>query len=347
MASQALIELSKQLATPKPSTSTYKVKKGDTLNGIAEQLGVDRGSISGYKSNNPDLIYEGEDLSVGTPKKTSYVDEIKTQLNDTTADTTTAPKDDEYGTGALKVKIADTEKKRDDAFAELKDISTKTFDDEYTKRKLKDKKERLTTIDSEIATAKQLRDDEIGKIRSNPGLSAAQMTGDIKKLADYQNDVINNKIAERNSVAGEYNTELAEIDKLVSSAVKDKTLQYGYFDDVLKGLTGQVSEYSKAMREQLQNETENDQFDRQLAQALQIAQIKAEDSGSKADLELKSDPNTGDPLYWYNKKTGEITYIDGTDGQDAGGGTSFEDVPEPKAEDTSNVPWYKRLFGGG
>ncbi len=216
MASKELTELSIQLA-PKSGSSKYKVKKGDTLSGIASQLGVGMDSISGYRSGNKDMIYEGEELNVGTPapKKTessSYVDEVKTQLNE--GDTTES--DDPYGLGKVRLDIEENTKKRDDAFAELKDISTKTFEDEYESRKLEEKKQKMSLLDGDIASKKAERDAAINKVRSNPGLSAAQMTGDIKKMSDYANNEINNLIAERNGVAGEYNNELEEIDRLVT-----------------------------------------------------------------------------------------------------------------------------------
>jgi len=44
---------------------TYTVKSGDTLSAIAAKYGTSVGSISGYKSGNPNLIYPGEVLSIG------------------------------------------------------------------------------------------------------------------------------------------------------------------------------------------------------------------------------------------------------------------------------------------
>lgn len=290
------------------------MQKGDTLGAIAKKYGVGLSDITGYKSGDPNKIYEGETISIGgSPKSTgssSYVDEVKSQLSDTPS---TSTKDsDPYGLADIRTKIDDATTKRDSAFAELKDISTKTFNDEYSKRGLEEKKTKMAALDAEIAAEKQKRDEAIAKVRSNPGLSAAQMTGDIKKLADYQNDVINTKIAERNSVASEYNTGLAEIDKIVGNVVKDKTLDYGYYDSVLKDLTGQVGDYTKLMREDLQNETQADQFDRQLAQALEIARMKSSDTGSN-DVKLQLVSDQGDPKGTFNPATGKYTPYSGED----------------------------------
>ena len=333
------------MATP----TEYKIKKGDTLGAIAKQYGVGLSDISGYRSGDPNKIFEGETIKIGaTPKATgssSYVDEVKSQLSDT-GDTSSSK--DPYGLASIRTKIDDATTKRDSAFAELKDISTKTFNDEYAKRGLEEKKTKMASLDAEINAEKAKRDEAIAKVRSNPGLSAAQMTGDIKKLADYQNDVINTKIAERNSVASEYNTGLSEIDKIVGNTVKDKTLDYGYYDSVLKDLSGQVKDYTSAYREDLKNETEADQFDRQLAQALEIATMNAnKKGGSGSNLQLKSDPRTGDPLYWFDPDTGEITYINGDQGGNDSGGDSFDNlskaVEEQQTNKSSGKKWYNPL----
>jgi hypothetical protein len=328
------------------ATQQYKVQKGDTLGALAKKLGVGVNDFSGYRSGDPNKIFEGETISYGPKADTgssSYVDEVKSQLGDTGGEKTDTSKDP-YGLASIRTKIDDTTTKRDSAFAELKDISTKTFNDEYSKRGLEEKKTKLASIDSEITAEKAKRDEAIAKVRSNPGLSAAQMTGDIKKLVDYQNDVINTKIAERNSVASEYNTGLAEIDKIVQNTVKDKTLDYGYYDSVLKDLTGQVSDYTKAYRDDLKDETQADQFDRQLSQALEIATMNANKKGSdSSNLQLKSDPRTGDPLYWFDPDTGEITYINADGGEDSGGG--FDDLEKAveTQQTSSGKKWYNPL----
>lgn len=46
----------------------YTVVKGDTLSSIASRYGVKVSDITGYRSGNPNLIYPGEKLSIGTTK---------------------------------------------------------------------------------------------------------------------------------------------------------------------------------------------------------------------------------------------------------------------------------------
>lgn len=333
------------MATP----TEYKIKKGDTLGAIAKQYGVGLSDITGYRSGDPNKIYEGETIKIGsTPKDTgssSYVSEVKSQLSDAPSNTKDS---DPYGLASIRTKIEDTTSKRDSAFAELKDISTKTFNDEYSKRGLEEKKTKMSALDAEITAEKAKRDEAIAKVRSNPGLSAAQMTGDIKKLADYQNDIINNKISERNSVATEYNADLSEIDKIVESTVNDKKLDYGYYDSILKDLTGQVGDYTKAYREDLQNETQADQFDRQLAQALEIATMNANRSGGGANLQLVRDPRTGDALYWFDPDTGEITYVDDqtAPGGSGSGNDSYDEIATQLDQGTedSQPGYFSRLW---
>ena len=51
--------------TTAPQPKTYTVQAGDTLSKIARQMGVKISDISGYRSGNPNLIFPGENLTVG------------------------------------------------------------------------------------------------------------------------------------------------------------------------------------------------------------------------------------------------------------------------------------------
>lgn len=53
-------------APTKPNGRTYTVQAGDTLSGIAAKLGVPTSAITGYRSGNPNLIYPGEVLHIGS-----------------------------------------------------------------------------------------------------------------------------------------------------------------------------------------------------------------------------------------------------------------------------------------
>ena len=58
-------------AQPSPETTPtdYTVQQGDTLSQIAQAQGVPMSNISGYRSGNPNLIYPGEQLSLGDKYK--------------------------------------------------------------------------------------------------------------------------------------------------------------------------------------------------------------------------------------------------------------------------------------
>ena len=285
----------------------YKVKSGDALGKIAKQYGVSLNDISGYRSGNPNLIYEGETISIGGGNKNSKADDYSSALKDGLSEydeTSSFNSSDPYGVEKYKTDYDTYKTNRDSAYNNLKGLTQSTFDSEYEKSGLAEKKAQIEKLNDDIAIERQKRDDAIAKVRSNPGLSASQMTGDIKKLTDYQNNVINNLISERNGVASECNDGIAEIDKTVQNTLSDARLDYQYWDDLL-GETGTlIDRYSQVLRDELAGERDQENFDKQLAQALQIAQMKSSDSGSSSQrLQLITDDNTGDPLYWFNPYT--------------------------------------------
>lgn len=317
--------------------ATYKVKKGDTLSKIAAEQGVSINDIKGYRSGNPDLIYEGEELSFGPAGSTggsntfNGKDVSGMDIKDLSAqmaqeygeepDDTDGPSIDTYKSDYDTYKT-----KREEAFQNLKGITTDTFNTEYDSRELSKKKERIGELDSSIADLRAARDADLAEVKKNPNLSAAQMTGDVKKQADYYNNQINNLINERNSVAGEYNSELDEIDRIVENAASDAQAEYAYYSGLFNEAGSSISEYEKALREELKDEQAQDNFEKQLEQALTIAQMRASDSGGgKADdgeWRLVYD-DFGEPLYWFNSTTKQIEYINPDD--NAGGGGSSPD----------------------
>jgi len=351
--------------------TTYKVKKGDTLSKIASTLGVGVDDIGGYKSGNKDLIFADEVLTVGKTPKTNITQDKAGKMS--TKDLSIALAGGDYA-GAVKDELGDDtegsgygkwesdyndyKSKRDSAYENLKNISTETFDSEYKKRKLDKKKERISTIDNDIAEARQLRDDAIFKVKSNPGLSAAQMTGDIAKLSEAQNAVINNLIGQRNSVASEYNADLDEIDGIVTRAGKDAQLEFTYWDGLISETGTRMSEYDKALREELKAETEQRNFEKQLAQQLMIAQMNDATSRSKGGSGGGSSKDNwklvyddyGNPLYWFNSKTKEIDYNVAGSGNtndtptDNGSPTNFDTIEQEASNDSgSKSTWWNPL----
>lgn len=325
--------------------TTYKVKKGDTLNDIAKTFGTSIDSISGYSSGNKDLITEGENLSIDIPKKdtglgTSYVDEVKSQLGEISGETPETTS--QYDTATLDENLKGYSAKRDESFQAMKDLSTNTFNEEYKTRGLEEKKSKMSELDQQIADKKQERDNYVTTfIKGNPGLSASQMSGQSRNMVELANETINNLIAERNGLATDYNTNLGEIDKIIENKLADKTLDYNYYTGLTKDTESKKSEYMKELREMLQDEVKNDQFDRQLSQALEIAQLKGGDGSG--DRTLVKDPKTGDPLYWYNNSTGDIQWIEGEAGPTENG---YDAIPTDTETKTQTPGLLSRIWTG-
>lgn len=326
----------------------YKVKKGDTLSGIAKQYGVGIGDISGYRSGNADRIFEGETLTIGSAPKNeaeTYASNVKDELSGT--DTGSKSKGSSlYDLDSLKTEVGDYKSKLDSSFKKLQTIQTETFDREYKDRGLAEKKQKMSELDGKIAEERRKRDDAIAKVRSNPGLSASQMTGDVKKIADYQNDVINGYINERNGLASEYNAELDEIDKVVAREAAEAGSEYTYYKDLLSGAEGKIGDYSKALTEELKANQDEDQFTRQLEQALTIAQLRADGGGSGSNLRLVSDGLGGFVLF--DPDTGDVSEVNpsdtGDDEEDGGGSAIFNKAAQEQASG-STEPWYSKLWG--
>jgi hypothetical protein len=310
---------------------------------LFEQYGL--GSASGYQGTadqNTQLLGK---LSTQAPASdtSSYVSEVKDQLGSQDGSTkgSSSNTQDAYGLEKLRTTIEDSAAKKEAALNALKTKETELYDTEYEKAGLADKKQKISDLDSKIAAEREKRDASIADIKKNPNLSAAQMTGDIKKIADYQNNVINNYISERNGVANEYNTGLADVDKAVSRGMKDYQLDYSYWSDVEKSARDDLANYTKLLREDLSDEQKQSNFEKELAQNLEIAKLRAADTGSTT-YRLITDPVTGDPLYWVDPKTMNTFPAEPGDTQDM----AEEDTTTPAQEnqDSSSGGYWSNLW---
>lgn len=314
-------------------------------------MGTSVDKISGYRSGNADLIYPGEELTIGTPESdaSSYANDVRNELDSTLDD---APEAEVDPISEYETELADYEGNRDSAFERLKGLTTEVFDREYKDRGLDKNKERISKLDTDISKLRQARDADLNEVRKNPNLSAAQMTGDVKKQADFYNNQINNLINERNSVATEYNAALDEVDRIVENEVGDAQLEYQYYSGLTDQTRGRMSEYEKTLREELMAEQEQENFEDQLDQALEIAMLRESSGGGggsdSGNWRLMYD-DFGEPLYWYNPDTQEIRRIEegetpsgnGTDSY-ADIDTELDDTDEEGSEDTRG--WWARLW---
>lgn len=347
------------------ASKTYTVKSGDTLSGIAKGAGVGVSDITGYKSGDVNKIFPGEQLSLGATEKATgadttgakdYASSVKDGLAGLTkpeTPTSTTGVDDSY-LSTLRSSITGAQKTVSDAANMLAGLKTKAYEEEYAKSGLTDKKTKISTLDQSIASAKAARDEAISKVQANPGLSAALLTGTVSKLSDKANANINNLIAERNSLATDYNTGLSEVGTRVSARTGDAETAYNTAKDALSGITGQAKDYQSALVDALKNKSTADYQTKQLAISLMNAQTAAQNAGKKGNLTLARDSN-GQPLYWIDAQ-GTIVPLSASDTEAAGGGDTgygsldtgeagAGNAPGSKETTTTSVPWYKKLLG--
>lgn len=191
----------------------------------------------------------------------------------------------------IKKNVKDYKTKMDAAFQKLKNTQTDTYNKEYESRELGEKKTRISTLDEEINKAKEIRDSSEDQVRTNRNLSAAGMTGEIDRIRERQNKEINRLIEQRNSIAGEYNDEIAEVGNLVDRTSSDIKNEYTYYLDLLEradsslsdyqeGILGALKEDRELSQQEIDRDIETDQWERELAQGLQIARIRSQGSGS-------------------------------------------------------------------
>jgi len=354
------------------ATQTYTVKSGDTLGKIAKSYGVGLSDISGYKSGNPDLILPGETLTVNpTAKSTTadtsaqgYASAVKDALGGTSG-TTGGTKTDTSGTTVsddylktLRDSISSAQNTVSTAATQLAGLKTKAYSDEYAASGLGEKKNQISSLDQSIADKKAERDAAVAKVRQNPGLSAALLTGTVSKLTDKANADINNLIQQRNGLAGDYNTGLTEVNNKVSAKVGDAETAYNAASKALESLTGRAKDYQSALVDSLKNKSTADYQDKQLAISLMNAETAAKKAGQTgSDLTLARDSD-GNPLYWFDKAGNIIPLAAGTDASLGGGQGGYGSLDTgaagtgngagggaPGSTVTDTTPWYRKLLG--
>lgn len=340
------------------ATQTYTVKSGDTLSGIAKNAGVGVGDITGYKSGNANLILPGEVLTINPTQKSTtpannaaqgYSSAVKDALTGTKSSSSSAPAGDDYLT-TLKTTIDSARKTVSDAATQLAGLKTKAYNDEYAASGLADTKTKIASLDDSIAAKKAERDAAVAKVRSNPGLSAALLTGTVSKLTDKYNADINNDIQTRNTLAGTYNTGLTEIGNKVNAKVGDAQTAYDTANKALESLTGQAKDYQSTLVDTLKNADTKAYQDQSLAIQLMNAQTAAEKAANGGDTswKLAISPLTGKPIYWYNSsgQTKPLTAADLA----AATGAAPADTTAPASDTsvetpaTNDAPWYAKLL---
>lgn len=352
------------------ATQSYTVKSGDTLSGIAKNAGVGVNDVTGYKSGNPDLIMPGENLTIGSKADTTgstaasnpatdYASTVKTALtkDSSTPTSTMTGVNDSYLSG-LRDSITSAQKTVSAAATSLAGLKTNAYNEAYASAGLGDIKTNIATTDQQIADAKAARDAAVSKVRANPGLSAALLTGTVSKLSDKANADINNLIATRNALAGQYNTGLTEVGSKVDAKTADALTAYNTAKDALSTYTGQAQNYQSALVDTLKNKQQQDYQNNSLAISLMNANTMAKNASTRAGYNLARDSN-GNPLYWIDPQ-GNIQQLTAQDQTNAGttGGNGYGNLDTGAAgagNGTGNgatpgtpadtTPWYQKLLG--
>lgn len=287
--------------------TTYKVKKGDTLSAIAKSLGTTIDQISGYKSGDPNKIFEGESLSVGGGASQNQAQERSSAISEafggsstptSTTATTEAPArtflaDSVYDKGSYTTKATEAKKKKEEVGSKLQNFEKTRYDDLYKELKLGDVKSKVDAKDQEIAEAKDQLNESLAKVRSNPGASAATITGEVSVIQDKLGNRINNLISERNSLAEDYNSGVGEIRDRIGSELADLEREYNIYAGEEAEANAFLEAYQQAVLNELQTEDERSfstsQDDADFARQLQLAREKASGSGSGSGASGTSD----------------------------------------------------------
>ena len=295
------------VADLKQMAPSHTVQEGDTLNDIASKFGVGIDRLSGYRSGNPDLIYPGETITVSgqsanpapTVDPTSRVEAVREELGGTTPTeqmTGQTPENFEgFGYSSLQKQLEQSQANREKAFKEFEGFRTKRYEELSRDRDLESKRSKISELDEQIAEAKAERDASIAKFRSNPGASAATITGDVSVATSKLNSNINNLISQRNALTNEYNGTLEEIDGLVNREAEDLQSTLGYYDQSATRNQELINAFQKSLLDELRREQDREYAESDsltdFERALELIQEKARhDTGAGTKYTILTDP---------------------------------------------------------
>ena len=290
---------------PQPQTQTYTVQAGDTLSQIAQRYGTTVGDITGYRSGNPDLIYPGEQLTIGggmTPTQPA----AQPATQPLTPQAPQYEPMEEPHIETWRSQADEYDRMVQDIFDRMKNMETSRFKEEYESREMAYKREQIDMIDTEIADLRAQRDENILQVKRNPNVSAAVMSGEVAKLTDFYNAQINNKINERNSIGEQYNSELQTINETVRREMADIEREMYYYSGLAEQARQSIQSYQDALRQAMLDDRQQDQFDQRLA--LDYTRLAQGVGGaSPVNLQIITDRFTGEPIGVFNPRTGEIS----------------------------------------
>lgn len=279
--------------------SPYTVKAGDTLGAIAKRMGTSVDNLTGFRSGNANLIFPGETITVKNSPNSEALDRsnnIRTELGGDVAPASTltdTPKTGGFDFASLQTQLADTQKKKEDAFKKLEGFRTSRYEELTKDRNLDGTRKEVSKLDDLITQKKNERDAAIATIRKNPGASAATLTGEVSVATDKLNAEINNLIGQRNAKAGDYNTALSEIDAIIGREAGDLENELGFYETNEKEVNSLIQSYQTALMDQLRREEDRD-FKvaddlRDFEQALELARMRESSGGSGTNYTILTD----------------------------------------------------------
>lgn len=206
----------------------------------------------------------------------------------------------------LQKQISDATTAMNTAGTKLSTAKTTAYNTAYNSAGIDKIKTQISTLDTEIAAGRQKRDTAIAEVTNNPELSAALMTGRAAKIANAENAIINNKIRERNSLAGTYNTGLTQVQNKANNATTDAMDAYNTARETLSAFTHQADSYRTALIDTLKQGATAVYRNKTLKIGMMNAKSAAERARkygtqqSTNKWKLATSPLTGEALYWYN-----------------------------------------------
>ncbi|MBU2527526.1 MAG: LysM peptidoglycan-binding domain-containing protein [Bacteroidetes bacterium] len=191
----------------------HKVRTGETLSSIAQRYGVPVSAISGYRSNDPNLIYPDEMLDIQAPQQVQAQAPVTPPMAPPMV-AQQGPITDPSGAtvsqeGAI-IEAPEAPPEEVEQFSNQYGFLSKQLAQGFTQNPtqmltalidqvmritgLPDARENINNISKEIEEIENERDDKIAEIQDNPWVSAGTKQGRTAKIRDKYEQRLSNRI---------------------------------------------------------------------------------------------------------------------------------------------------------
>lgn len=214
-----------------------------------------------------------------------------------------------FDVGTLNTRFQDTYKQAQDLSSDLETYQTRRYDEEYGKAELGKLKDTISSLDTSIASEKNVRDESVSKIRKNPGYSAATITGESGEVQRLANAKIGNLIEERNAKAEDYNARLGEITRKVTSETQGKEAKLNNLRYDLQFLGGLLNTYNQIRSSELSSAKEDERWEKEFELKLydsQTSRMKTGDGGGTYAKQQVKDA-FGNVVGYFDATSGKTT----------------------------------------